>query len=84
MLASEPTWDMAGNAAATESVRVRVNGEPMEARAATLAELLVELGYGGSRVATARNGDFVPEKARAATELRAGDSIEIVAPRQGG
>ncbi|HWK34102.1 MAG TPA: sulfur carrier protein ThiS, partial [Hyphomicrobium sp.] len=36
------------------------------------------------RVATARNGDFVPERERATTELRPGDRIEILSPRRGG
>ncbi len=61
-----------------------VNGEATNARASTLAQLLDELGYSGRKVATALNGDFVPEKSRAATRIKAGDAIEIVAPRQGG
>jgi sulfur carrier protein len=61
-----------------------VNGEATETGAATLAELVAALGYTEGEVATARNGDFVPKSARAETKLAAGDSIEIVAPRQGG
>lgn len=61
-----------------------VNGEPTAATASTLAELLTSLGYGAQKVATALNGDFVPEKARAGTPLSAGDRVEIVSPRQGG
>lgn len=61
-----------------------VNGDPVATHAATLAELVAELGHAGRRVATARNGDFVPERARTATPLKRGDRIEIVAPRQGG
>lgn len=61
-----------------------VNGEAREAGSATLAGLLDELGYGGQKVATAVNGDFVPERVRAETVLAAGDQIEIVSPRQGG
>jgi sulfur carrier protein len=49
-----------------------------------LAELLAELGYGLERIATARNGEFVPDRARASTPLAGGDRIEIVAPRHGG
>ena len=64
--------------------RVVVNGEAREAAAATLAALLDELGYGGQKVATAVNGDFVSERARRDTPLAVGDQIEIVAPRQGG
>ena len=50
----------------------------------TLADLLAEAGFGGLKVATAVNGDFVPERARAATTLADGDRVEVVAPRQGG
>jgi len=61
-----------------------VNGDRMATRAANLAELIVELGFAGKRIATARNGDFVAERARAATALERGDRIEIVSPRHGG
>jgi sulfur carrier protein len=63
---------------------VLVNGERTETGAGSLAELLVQLGYGEEAVATALNGAFVPRRARGATPLRPGDRIEIVAPRQGG
>lgn len=61
-----------------------VNGEPTSTSAHTLAELVMEAGFGEARVATAVNGDFVPERARAARQLAEGDRIEIVSPRQGG
>ena len=61
-----------------------VNGEPREIDAATLAEALEALGYGGAKVATALNGEFVPARARGATPVKDGDRIEILAPRQGG
>ena len=67
-----------------QGLNVLVNGETVRSRAATLAQLVAELGYGGAKIATARNGEFVPEKARAATPIAANDKIEIVAPRQGG
>ncbi len=76
---------MSGRSGATiDTLRLTVNGEAIEARTSTLAALLVELGYGDRRIATAVNGEFVGERARASTPLRAGDQIEIVAPRQGG
>lgn len=65
-------------------LEVVVNGEPARTRARTLAALLVELGYGDAKVATARNGDFVPHRKRDTVELTDGDTIEIVSPRQGG
>lgn len=75
---------MAATATAIQGLSLLVNGEAVTLRGATLADLLAELGYGSAKVATARNGEFVPERARAATPLAAGDRIEIVAPRQGG
>jgi sulfur carrier protein len=63
---------------------VIVNGEKHEVAAATLAETLQALDFGEAKVATALNGEFVPARVRAATLLKEGDRIEIVAPRQGG
>jgi sulfur carrier protein len=65
-------------------LRFIVNGEPRAIAAATLAEALAALDYEGAVVATALNGAFVPKRQRAATALKEGDRIEIVAPRQGG
>jgi sulfur carrier protein len=61
-----------------------VNGERRKTHASTLAALLDELGYAGQKVATARNGEFVPAKLRSDMQLEPDDQIEIVAPRQGG
>jgi sulfur carrier protein len=71
-------------AAAGTEINVHVNGEPVATRASTLAALIDALGYQGLKVATALNGDFVPERKRAETRLGTGDRIEVVAPRQGG
>ncbi len=65
-------------------LKLTVNGEPSRSPARTLAELLAGLGYTGAKVATAVNGDFVPERQRHARRLVDGDAIEILAPRQGG
>jgi len=65
-------------------MQVIVNGAPQEVAAATLAKTLVALGYADAIVATALNGEFVPARKRAATPVRDGDRIEILAPRQGG
>jgi len=70
------------NAAAARSIIV--NGEPVATSAATLGALIVELDLGEARVATARNGEFVPARARDETPIEAGDRIEIVSPRHGG
>jgi sulfur carrier protein len=70
--------------ALSASLRLVVNGEPHDLAAATLAEALAALDFEDAVVATALNGEFVPKRKRAETALKAGDRIEIVAPRQGG
>jgi sulfur carrier protein len=65
-------------------VELHLNGTATVSRAGTLQGLLVEQGFAGLRVATAVNGSFVPEHARAATALRAGDRVEVLTARQGG
>jgi sulfur carrier protein len=65
-------------------MRISVNGETRDAAATTLADLLQELGYEDQIVATALNQNFVRGADRAATPVREGDAVEIVAPRQGG
>ncbi|MFC0342234.1 sulfur carrier protein ThiS [Paracoccus niistensis] len=65
-------------------MKLTINGNPQDIDAATLAEALAALELSEARVATALNGTFVPAAARAATALSPGDSLEIVAPMQGG
>ena len=55
-----------------QAITILVNGET------------AERGFAEAAVATALNGEFVPRAARAETRLAANDTIEIVAPRQGG
>ena len=71
-------------AGAREVLTIIVNGEAVMTAAATLADLVAERGLSEARVATARNGTFVPQSARASTPLFFDDHIEIVSPRQGG
>ena len=65
-------------------MKIIVNGEKLETYAKTLDELCATLGHGMDKIATARNGDFVPAAERAKARLNENDAIEIVAPRQGG
>jgi sulfur carrier protein len=69
---------------AKQRIAVLVNGERTETGAASLGELVAQLGFGEGQVATALNGDFVPRGAREATRLVGDDKVEIVSPRQGG
>jgi sulfur carrier protein len=61
-----------------------VNGESVETKAQTIAELLDELGYEDIPVATAKNMSVVRKRERAETKLSEGDRIEILVPMQGG
>jgi sulfur carrier protein len=65
---------------------IRINGESEPLAAATLAALLEEKAVDTSQrgIAVAVNGAVVPRAAWPSTQLRAGDSIEIVRARQGG
>ena len=65
-------------------MKIIVNESERELDAETLAAALEALDYRGAVVATALNGEFVPARLRAATRVKDGDRIEIVAPRQGG
>jgi sulfur carrier protein len=65
-------------------MKLQVNGTSIDMTVTTLAELLVAEGFGGAKVATAVNGVFVPEPVRVDHILSAGDSVEILAPMQGG
>ncbi|MGL4395293.1 MAG: sulfur carrier protein ThiS [Hyphomicrobium sp.] len=67
-----------------DAMQVVVNGKATNTTARLLSDLVVEFAGAATRVATALNGAFVPETARAVTALNPGDKIEIVSPRQGG
>ncbi len=65
---------------------IRVNGESEPLSATTLESLLAEkaVDTGQRGIAVALNGAVVPRAAWPNTQLRAGDSVEIVRARQGG
>lgn len=65
-------------------MRVVVNGNEMEITSATIADLLIEMGYEDMPVATAVNMAVVRKRDRAQTALKDGDRIEILVPMQGG
>ena len=65
-------------------MRVTINGEAREITASRIDALLGELEYEGTHFAIAVNYDVVPKGRWAETELKAGDEIEIITPRQGG
>ncbi|MFU8882265.1 MAG: sulfur carrier protein ThiS [Rhodobacterales bacterium] len=65
-------------------MRIEVNGDMHEVTGVTVATVLAELGWGGAKVATALNGEFLPAAARAGQALTDGDRLEVLAPMQGG
>ena len=65
-------------------MRVTVNGEPREIASERVDALLAELDYEGSHFAIAVNFDVLPKSRWAETQIKAGDEIEIITPRQGG
>jgi sulfur carrier protein len=65
-------------------MKLQLNGASIDAQVTTLADLLAAEGLGDAKVATAVNGTFVPVPARAKHELNPGDTIEVLAPMQGG
>ena len=65
-------------------MQIILNGEPRDVRATLLPDILIELGFGDARVATAVNEDFVAVGDRRSASLSEGDRLEVVAPMQGG
>lgn len=66
---------------------VKLNGEPIELpEGATIDELVRTAGVNGAGrgVAVALDGDVVPRGTWAETEVRDGQSVEVVAAIQGG
>jgi len=63
---------------------ITINGEQQTLpHVLTVDQLLARQGY-NTRIAIAINGTFIPRDTYSAQELRQGDSIEILAPMQGG
>jgi sulfur carrier protein len=65
-------------------MRVIINGEEREIASDSVDALLAELDYEGTHFAIAVNYDVLPKSRWAQTQLKAGDEIEIITPRQGG
>lgn len=63
---------------------ISVNGSVQTTDVTSLATLVAELGHISEGVATAHNGNFVALVDRVKTQIKPGDSIEIVSVREGG
>jgi thiazole synthase len=55
-----------------------VNGEPRHTSAATVADLVRELGLDPAKVAVERNGEIAPRSTLGQIALAEGDVLEIV------
>ena len=61
------------------------SSEAVDAELIALAiDIMLELGFGEAKVATAVNEEFVPAARRAEAIIADGDRLEVVAPQQGG
>ncbi|MDR0274556.1 MAG: sulfur carrier protein ThiS [Burkholderiaceae bacterium] len=66
-------------------VTVLLDGQPRRVpAAATLADLVGQLGHAPEGVSTALNGEFVPRAERAARVLAEGDAVLLFQPIVGG
>jgi thiamine biosynthesis protein ThiS len=59
-------------------MKLIINGEEKDVAAATVADLVAQLGMKSDRVAIELNRDIVPRDRWNATSLNAGDKLEIV------
>lgn len=65
--------------------RIRVNGESIRVPAGwQIADLLIDLGHAGNRIAVELNGAIVPRSAHETTPISDEDRIEIVVAVGGG
>lgn len=65
-------------------MQIKLNGEPRETEAATLAQLVAAYHLSPEAVVIERNGVLAKKTAWATTPVNAGDQIEIVAFVGGG
>lgn len=65
-------------------MNIVLNGEKTDVSSSNLLKIIDEMGYGGAKIATALNEEFIPENKRCDIELSQGDRLEILAPMQGG
>ena len=65
-------------------MQVIVNGEKRDVAAASVTDLLAELGLAGQPVAVELNQELVPKASHATTRLSEGDRLEVVTLVGGG
>jgi sulfur carrier protein len=65
-------------------MKIKLNGQERETKAATVAELLQELGWSPVGVAVAINQSVVTRGAHPTHQIEENDEIEIIRAVQGG
>lgn len=66
-------------------IEIELNGETKSMpQPLTIEQALAHWGYSSSEIAVALNGEFVPRSRYNECQINAQDTIEIVAPIQGG
>ena len=66
-------------------ITVSINNEKQQlVQGCTVADMLGQLGFVAAKVAVAVNAEFVPRSAYADCVLNTGDSVDVLAPVQGG
>ncbi|HEY7774122.1 MAG TPA: sulfur carrier protein ThiS [Marinagarivorans sp.] len=65
------------------TINISINGDRQDCAQTNLAKLIATLDT-GEQYAVARNGEFVPKRLHAETELQDGDTLDIVTPVGGG
>ena len=65
-------------------MKIMVNAQPHKVNSKILADILIELGFSHTAIATALNGVFIAAEKRTDTKLTAGDQLEVLVPMQGG
>ena len=62
----------------SESIAIQLNGEERSVSAASLAELVIEMGLEQRMIAIELNLEVVPKSQYGVTHLKEGDRIELV------
>ncbi|MCW9054353.1 MAG: sulfur carrier protein ThiS [Motiliproteus sp.] len=65
-------------------MEIHLNGEPKQVKAASISELLDELGLAGKRLAVEYNLEILPKSEHQETRLQPQDKVEIVHAIGGG
>jgi sulfur carrier protein len=65
-------------------ISIELNGQKVELAAHTVADVVLANGWLGKRIAIERNGTIVPKSSYAHTEIRSGDTLEVVVAVGGG